>query len=563
MKRLAVILSLLTLFLYFPSVGGDQDIWFHLSYGRHFMQNLTWNIDHSQFSWTPYDFKFGYMTWMGSSMLYIVYSLFSHWGLYIFDYLILGAIALCFVKFVKQVDLAVIMGILGTFMIMNLKYLYLKPDMFSGLYFAIACLIFYKARESQNGKLFFWYIPLFAAWVNTHGGFIVGLFLVSGLFCSEFLTWIFSRNNLGLRNILYFLAATVLSYAATCINPVGYHYLFNMFRSILSPEMGNTKSIIMEFQPVWGVLFLQPAGLRIEIAVFIMAAMMAVLFFILVLEPSLFDLSSLVLVSAFYILGMGMVRITMYFPIIWFFAFFHAYRKWKPVLPKQIINFACMGVILFLFVRVSLFVIQDYDTLSWFGTNWEEAYPIHEAEYVKKLHSPEKIWNDYLSGGYLLWGLYPEHKVFIDPRYGGEMIKFMPTDEELKTPDGVRHYQSRFPFKIAFVAYHEIRFIQWVLSADWRIAYIGRNALIILDRSIIPSIPQEALSQDVSPGRFLTLSNPNILKTLFSFYSVVGPQYGRQIEEIYARNVRMTYRSRENDLAFMRKIMEGKGVSRG
>ena len=32
--------------------------------------------------------------------------------------------------------------------------------------------------------------------------------------------------------------------------------------------------------------------------------------------------------------------------------------------------------------------------------------------------------NTYLEGGYLLWALYPDYKVFIDPRYGPYQKKY-------------------------------------------------------------------------------------------------------------------------------------------
>lgn len=44
----AIFLVFVAFFFYYPSVGGDQDIWFHIRYGSHFVKNLTWQIDHGQ-----------------------------------------------------------------------------------------------------------------------------------------------------------------------------------------------------------------------------------------------------------------------------------------------------------------------------------------------------------------------------------------------------------------------------------------------------------------------------------------------------------------------------------
>ena len=35
---------------------------------------------------------------------------------------------------------------------------------------------------------------------------------------------------------------------------------------------------------------------------------------------------------------------------------------------------------------------------------------------IKKLKLPPPLFNDYVSGGYMMWAMYPEYKVFIDSR---------------------------------------------------------------------------------------------------------------------------------------------------
>jgi hypothetical protein len=271
----------------------------------------------------------------------------------------------------------------------------------------------------------------------------------------------------------------------------------------------------------------------------------------LLVRKNFFDMPSVFLVIFFYVFGMSIVRASQYFPLIWFFAFFYVYKRYDIVKIKGVFNFISLGIIFIICVKIINFAISDYDSIAWFGTNWEESYPIKEVEYIKKAKPPGNIWNDYLTGGYLLWALYPDYKVFVDPRYGGYMRNFMPTAEEIRTPEGLESYRKRFPFKAAIVAYHERGFIEWLLKADWRIAFLDKNALVIMHKSIIPNLPKEALAEDVSVGRFAGVGNPAILRTLFNFYVHLGPQFGREIVEIYQRNVRTTYRNRDADMNFM------------
>lgn len=555
-------------FFYYPSIGGDQDIWFHIRYGAHYVQNFTWNIDHGQFNWTKFNPEFRYVTWIGSSILYIVYSLMSHYGLYLLQYIVISSIIFCFIYFLKKTgyrfDITSLLAILGVLLVLNLKYLYIKPDMFSGLLFVVACMIYYKAKETENWKLFYIYPPLFILWVNTHGGFIVGLFLISAAFGGELVNSLFFKKaRLRWKNLRHFAISVVLSYAALGINPGGYGYFTGVIRDFFSPEMKEIRGIIFEYMSMWNSITFQPVSIRFRFAGFAMLLMLilfvAICIYLLV-RKRFFDMPSVFLVLFFYVFGMSIVRSSQYFPLIWFFAFFYVYKRYDVVKIKGVFNFISLGIIFIICVKIVYFALVEYDSLAWFGTNWEASYPVKEVEYVKKAKPPGNIWNDYLSGGYLLWGLYPDYKVFIDPRYGGYMRNFMPTAEEYQTPEGVESYTKRFPFKVALVAYHETGFVEWLLKADWRIAFLDKNALVIVHKSIIKDLNKEALAEDVSIGRFADVDNPATLKTLFSFYVHLGPQFGSEILGIYQRNVRTIYRNRDADINSMRNVIAQKGA---
>ena len=89
----------------------------------------------------------------------------SHYGLYLLLYAVIGAMVFGFVYFLKKTgyrfDITSLLAIMGVLLVINLKYLYIKPDMFSGLFFVTACLIYYKAKETESWKLFYIYPPLF------------------------------------------------------------------------------------------------------------------------------------------------------------------------------------------------------------------------------------------------------------------------------------------------------------------------------------------------------------------------------------------------------------------
>ncbi|MBF0559539.1 MAG: hypothetical protein HQL08_12265 [Nitrospirae bacterium] len=504
--------------------------------------------------------NFKYVTWIGSSILYVAYSLMSHYGLYLLLYAVIGSIIFCFFYFLKKTgyrfDITSLLAILGVLLVLNLKYLYIKPDMFSGLLFVVACLIYYKAKETENWKLLYIYPPLFLLWVNTHGGFIVGLFFISAAFGGELVNALFfSKARLSWKQLRHFAISVALSYAVLGINPEGYGYFTGIVKDFFSPEMKSTKEIIYEYMSMWySISPMKAAGTRFRFAgvtmLFMLVAFIAICTYLLV-RKKFFDMPSVFLVVFFYIFGMSVVRASLYFPLVWFFSFFYVYKRFEIVKIKGVINFISLGIIFILCVKIVQFALVEYDSIAWLGTNWEESYPVKEVEYIKKAHPPGNIWNDYLSGGYMLWALYPEYKVFMDPRYGGYMRNFMPTAEEFKDPKGVADYTKRFPFQVALVAYHESQIIEWLLKADWRIAFLDRNGLVIVNKSTISKLSKEALAEDVSTNRFKDISNPSILRTLFNFYVHLSPAFGGEILRLYQSNVSTLYMNRQTDINSM------------
>lgn len=553
-------------FFYYPSVGGDQDIWFHIRYGAHFVQNFTWSLDHGQFNWTKFNPDFVYVTWIGSSILYLAYALMAHYGLYFLQWLVIGSIIFCFVYFLRKTgyrfDITSLLAIMGVLLVINLKFLFVKPDMFSALFFVVACMLYYKVKETGNWKLFYVYPPLFLLWVNTHGGFIVGLFLISAAFGGELLNSMFFRKaRLKWEQLMHFAVSVLLSYAVLGVNPEGYGYFIGIIRDYFSPEMKATKEIIFEYMSMWNTITFAPVSLRSRFAGFSMLVMLILFILIciyLLVAKRFIDLPSMFLVGFFYFFGMSVVRASQYFPLIWFFAFFYVYKRYDVAKVKGVFNFMSVGVIFVLCLKIVHFALTEYESIAWFGTNWKASYPVREAEFVKKAKLPGNIWNDYVSGGYLLWGLYPEYKVFIDPRYGAYMRYHMPTDEEYKTPEGVEAYMKRYPFKVALVAFSESRVVEWLLKADWRIVFLDKNALVLIHKSIIKDLDKEALNEDVSVGRYAEVDNPATLKTLFNFYVHISPQFGREILELYKKNVRSFYIQRDADISNMQNIIAGK-----
>ena len=91
-RWISFFLLIITVLAYYPNHGGDYDIWWHLKYGEHYVDNVTWNIDHTDYSWTPADGEWKYVTWIGSSFLFLIYRAAAFPGLHVLQLVILSFI---------------------------------------------------------------------------------------------------------------------------------------------------------------------------------------------------------------------------------------------------------------------------------------------------------------------------------------------------------------------------------------------------------------------------------------------------------------------------------------
>jgi len=559
-----LVILILAVLIYYPSRTEDYDIWYHLKFGEHFVKNLTFKLDHSifswtkldhsMFSWTPADPNWRYGIWLGSSFLYIAYKIFSVYGLYIVQWLIFAAIILFYWEFIKVIgdslDINHIASLMLVFIALNLTAIYIKPELFTTLFFTIAIFIyFYSKFTSKN--LFLIYPFLLFVWVNTHGGYLTGLILISLVLAGEaFNYFILKRNQLTGRLLKYLLISVLASYFAVIFNPYGIDYHIGIIKSLITQEYMSYATQVYAWIDMWRYLFPKTEFAFRFVATAWALVIMVVSFFslsiYLYVKKRFFDITLLILNGVFFYLGMKNARVTLFLPLIWMFSMLYILKKADALNIKR--KFAPIALVLF--YSMALFIIDltiiNLEDRSWFGSNLEAYAPIKEVEFVKKNKLPGPIFNDYLIGGYLIWAMYPDYKVFIDPRYGPYWKEVGPDYFELLrnlNVESLKKFTSKYPFKIVLLHMRDHNLIFLFLSLpEWRLLYFDKTAVVISHKSVIPILSKEAFSTDMSTHRFRDVTNPMILDDLFNFYFNVGPVYAREILDIYKNNVSVFFR---------------------
>jgi len=566
-----LLLLAVMIFLQFPqSSGGDYDFFFHLKYGEIYLHNLSWKLDHAQFSWTPSQTDWPYVTWVANIFIYLFYQIAGGNGLLILQWAILLGVFFLMRKSVQaagdSLEAFYLLMILMFGTIISIVDLFIKPDLFSTLFFAAAMFIYVYVKLSGK-NIFYLYPPLFLIWVNVHGGFVNGLVLVGLLLAGETLNMVFfSRTSLGKKLYLTLLAAFAASCLVTFINPYGYKYHLHLYGNLFSKEAYESfAKPLLAYRPLWGSIFAMDAYKFTNSAwLSIILGLIAALLFIYALVKKRVCEFSLLLANGFFLwFGMEMARAIKFFPAVAFFSIVYLLKitemqemKKRAAVLTIIAFFALSGR-----VAYQTFVYAS-DLPSWNYANLVNDTPQDVVKFIKDNKLPGPIFNDYLIGGYFLWALYPDYKVFIDPRQGPYSKQVWWDFQRLAnslplTKEKFQELTSKYPFKIAVIHYGYFPILEWFLSSpDWKLIYFDRAAAVVIHTSVIPSLTKQALGTEAGTVRFLDLKRAQTLRNLFYFYIHLGPSYARDIIEIYRKNVNSFYVNKNNDLKQMELALQ-------
>ena len=546
----ALVLLPLFVLIYYPSRTEDYDIWYHLKFGEHFIKDRTFQLDHSIFSWTPADPTWRYGIWIGSSIFYVMFTLFSAPGLYIVQWMIFIGIALLYLKYLKVIgasfDVSDIFSLFMVFMALNLTAIYIKPELFTTFLFAVAVFLYFYIKQTlKNHLLWYWYPPLLLLWVNTHGGYLMGLFLISAAGCGELInSLLVKRNHLPWVHIKHFFFAVVLSYAAVIINPYGLDYHIAILKTFVSEKYMSYGMQVLAWDNLWK--YLKQSGTyrfyNTAWSLVFMTASFYVLSLYAFVRKRFLDITLLILVGVFFYIGMKAARVTIFLPLLWMFSVLYVLKQVdalhlkKLLAPVTLLAFLYLGAYL---VQVTATTLEDR---SWFGTNILRYTPAKETAFIKRFHLPGPLFNDYVMGGYLIWTLYPEYKVFIDPRYGPYWKETGPDYFNLMnypTPDAFRQFNGKYPFRTIILEMREQMLINTILQMpEWQLIYFDTSAVVFVHKSVLPLISEEALATvDMSTNKFQDVHNPEVLDNVFGFYLSINPELAKQIYDIYSRNV--------------------------
>jgi hypothetical protein len=488
----------------------DPDIWWHLATGKYIVEHKE-IPSHDPFSYTTprplnENQKRGLRAhWLGQVVFYSAYSLGGLKGVGLFRGLLIilpaVAIYLWLVERGARPWLAISAVAFSTLMLaIEVFYAFERPQGISFFLALVVLMLLEDLRTRRKPALLL--LPLvMVLWANVHAGFIVGNVLIMAYASGVLLGWLYGllRGRPGPFNWFFFLGVA-LAILGSFVNPNAYHLFYGYLKGLLGAffrdvsgfigrkgEGSWVAKVVLEYRPLY--YFYKVLFYKWIVYYWLFSALVVALLALkywLRRRPDLAELfvvAFVIFFSNYYARGLmfGLV-------ILAFYAGKTMLELWH--LRGRLIPLVATGLMVALAVGFLSHVWRPYSwalknpglTRHWI-TPW---YPIGAANFVKRARIAPPMYNFYTWGGFLIWSLYPQYKVFIDGRAIDEMVNRV-ADAILKTYPGWRQQLDAYGinFMIIPVVFRESGNIiplavALVNEPQWRLIYLGSNSAVLV-----------------------------------------------------------------------------------
>ena len=467
----------------------DPDLWWHLRTGQWIVE--TGHVPHSD----PFSFTRAGHPWVAHEWLseVVFYELWKHGGaaaLIVFSAIITTAgFMLLYLRCPGGRPWAAAATVLGALAFASAPSWSARPQMFT---FTLASLLLWLLErgtetEKARPRLLFWIPPLFLLWLNLHAGFALGpallLAYAVGLMAETALgntPWRQARPIL-LRLLLLLLACLAL----VPLNPSGaelYRYPLDTLRS---PAM---RSFIVEwFSPdfhawiyrplllVWLLLLTALASSRSRPKGRVLVPLLLTAFAALdaVRHIPIFILVAIPVIAAALPVAPASLPFPQRRPDSW---------RFRPLFNGAVL------------ILMAVFALVKWVSLAR-NQDAREAgqFPQKAVAFLQASDRPGRIFVYYDWGGYAIWKLYPEYRVFVDGRadlYGNDLLRQFKTAVQLRTGwrevlDGWKVEEVLVPPSCALAQ-------ALLLDPDWHAVFSDSRAIILLRTH--PAVENAAIS---------------------------------------------------------------------
>lgn len=484
MKKIAfalIPLAYLTFLLFQQDLSMMSDLGRHLKMGEIVLDCMC-VPQTNLFSYTDPNFPIVNHEWLVQVIFYLTSVWFGLHGLLILKMIIIIiSFSLMYLVAMRYGSTfwTVIFSLLGI-TIFSTRF-FVLPELFSYLFIALFIFIIEKYKESKKYYLL-WILPLIELfWINTHIYFILGLGIYFFFIGSELIKTKAVNKRLIIIGIVLILSTFINpSFIKGAILPFTFHSNYNF-----SVEENKSPFKILESSSTNTNL---ASTLLLQIAVFdVLFILFLVCFF---LKKNWKDLYFLGIGSMGFFLGTLFFRCISLFGILGYFVLIKTFTEIEEKLRKGMSTYsinAIKGGITLIVLLIVVFHIKglfDHRILGFYFVPSAE----NAVTFIKKANIQGRIFNNYIIGNYLIYGLYPNEKVYIDARpeaYSGSIFDDyyrMMSDEKFFNKQVKKYNINAVIFNVAMDDPAIIRpFLIRLLATDnWVPIYVDGTVTILV-----------------------------------------------------------------------------------
>ena len=483
----------------FDSIG--QDIGRHLKIGE-----IIWQTKEvpktNLFSFTEPDFPFVNHHWLSEVIFFGIFSAAGFTGLILTKTaLVLATFLLLFSIIRNRAKFWPLLISLLLSILIFIQRTEVRPEMFSFLILAFFLWALFQAKYSSRSDLkdpqgrtldWLWFLPLLEIfWVNLHIYFFIGPFLLLAFFIDRLIS---SRSNPGSvkRPDLAKLALIgALTAAATLINPSGLQGA--LLPLTILKEYGYS---IVENQTL---SFLSNFfGFNLSIFTFKLSVALLICSFLITIKNTKYRIFEIIISGFFIYAGLTMLRnLPLYalasFPIM-SLALTDVQRRlergWSS--RQNLLNglaktAVAAGLIVFMILVASNRYYEYTRASRAFGFSVPNGLE-RAVDFLKDNNLQGPMFNNFDVGGYLIWRLSPEYRVFVDNRPEAYSVKFF--QETYKPMQEKKEDWLKFSdaYGINFIFFGHADSTPWgeqflkqiSKNPDWKPVYLNEEAIIFV-----------------------------------------------------------------------------------
>lgn len=403
-----VVLFLFILGFSTTATNYDLDLWARLIAGMGFVQGGH-VLKQDFLSYTPTHIWYDH-EWGSGVIFYLAQHIFGAAGILFLQAILVFLIFFTISKIIK------LRGTTSTtpynflfyyFAFMTFSYTADMPvrcQLFSFLFFAVFLYILESARSGKP-KLLWLLPPLMIVWNNLHGGCVIGIGLIVLYIAGEFL------NKNPIKNYIYALFGTL---AVLPINPWGGSYLEFLFKA-------NTmnRSMIMEWQWLFSKLrVIQNITFNFKIFTLVLLYIEADFIVKNVLARNYkFDATKFLVVLTTLFFAIWHVKLIPFAVIAMSCFLYDDFYTIFNTLTKNLFNKIAFKKDIIVYIAFLIFSLNSIYSKG-FGPYLNIfRFPLRPVEFVRINNLKGNILQDFSSGSYISYKLYPNNKIYMDGRY--------------------------------------------------------------------------------------------------------------------------------------------------